>query len=85
MARREIQYRPTASTGMTTTKVKASFPAMTKAMVTAKISISGQRMAVRMIIMYAICTLDTSVVSRVTSEEEEKRSIFAKEKERIFR
>ena len=46
----------------------------------AKISISGQRMAVRTIIMYASWTLETSVVSRVTREEVENLSMFSKEK-----
>lgn len=36
-------------------------------------------MAILIIIMKAICTLVTSVVSLVTSDEEENLSIFAKE------
>ena len=70
---------------MTMTKVSASLPPMMKAMVTAKISISGERMAVRMTIMKAIWTLLTSVVIRVTREEEENLSIFLKLKDWTFR
>ena len=46
----------------------------------ASTSMKGERMAVRMSIMYAICTFMTSVVMRVTRDELEKRSITAKEK-----
>ena len=45
----------------------------------AKANISGARIAMRMSIMKAICTLPMSVVMRVTSEAEEKRSMFSKE------
>ena len=41
-----------------------------------KMAMSGQRIAMRMIIMYACCTLVTSVVSRVTSELVENRSML---------
>ena len=68
------------STGTTTTKVRASLPPMRKAMVMAKMNISGARTAMRMSIMKAIWTLVTSVVMRVTSEAEEKRSMFSKAK-----
>ena len=44
-----------------------------------KTNISGQRTAVRMSIIYAICTLLTSVVMRVTSDAEENLSIFSNE------
>ena len=54
---------------------------MIKAMTTAKMSISGLRIATRMSIINAFCTLLTSVVSRVTNEEEEKRSMFSNEKD----
>ena len=40
---------------------------------------SGQRIAMRMIIMYACWTLVTSVVSRVTSELVENRSMLENE------
>ena len=49
-------------------------------MMTEKISISGARTAVRMIIIKAICTFDTSVVRRVTSEDVENWSMLANEK-----
>ena len=75
-----MSRRPATSTGTTTTKVSASLPPMMKAMVMAKRNISGARTATRMIIMKAIWTLLMSVVMRVTSEAEEKRSIFSKEK-----
>ena len=54
---------------------------MMNAMITASVSISGLRMAVRMIIMYAIWTLPTSVVSLVTRDDEENLSMFSKEKD----
>lgn len=53
---------------------------MMKAMTKAKTSMSGERIAVRMTIMYANWTLVTSVVMRVTSEEVRKWSMFSKEK-----
>ena len=49
-------------------------------MMTAKRNISGARTAMRMHIMNAFWMFVTSVVSRVTSDEVENRSIFAKEK-----
>ncbi len=48
--------------------------------VMAKTSIRGERTAVRMIIIKAICTLVTSVVRRVTREEVENLSMFENEK-----
>ena len=48
-------------------------------MVKENTSISGQRMAARMIIMKDIWTLLTSVVRRVTREEGENLSMLAKE------
>lgn len=63
---------------MIITKDVASAPPMMKAMTTEKMSIRGARTAVRISIMYAICTLVTSVVILVTSDEEEKRSMFWK-------
>ena len=44
-----------------------------------KISISGPRMAMRMIIIKDIWTLTTSVVIRVTRLETENLSMFSKE------
>ena len=53
---------------------------MINAMMTANRNISGERTAMRMSIIKDICTLLISVVIRVTSDAEEKRSIFSKEK-----
>lgn len=47
---------------------------------TANTSIIGARTAMRMHIMNAFWMFVTSVVSRVTSDEVENRSMFAKEK-----
>ena len=77
IALRLMSRNPSASNGMTTANVKASQPPMTVAMTTEKISISGLRTAVRISIMKAICTLATSVVIRVTSDEEENLSMLA--------
>ena len=74
-----IIISPNTSTGMMTAKVAESFPPITYAMTTEKMSISGLRTAVRMSIMYANCTLPTSVVSLVTREAEENLSMFSKE------
>ena len=68
---------PSPSTGTTNRKMNAILPPITNAITNANISISGQRMAMRMIIMYAFWTLVTSVVSRVTRDEVEKRSMFS--------
>ena len=48
-------------------------------MTKAKISTSGARTAMRMMSMNACCTLVTSVVRRVTSEELENASMLANE------
>ena len=48
------------------------------AMMKAKMSTSGERTAMRMIIMNACWTLVMSVVRRVTSDELENVSMFAK-------
>ena len=71
---------PNTSTGTTTTKVSASLPPMIKAMMMQNKNMSGQRMAMRIIIINDIWTLDMSVVMRVTREAEENLSIFSKEK-----
>ena len=52
---------------------------MRKAITKANTSISGARMAVRMIIIYAFCTLVTSVVMRVTRDEARNLSMFSNE------
>ena len=46
-----MRISPTVRTGMTTTNAVASAPPITYAITTEKISISGQRTAVRMIII----------------------------------
>ena len=76
-----MRNSPTPRTGITTAKVTASSPPIYAAITTEKISISGQRIAVRISIIYAIWTLLTSVVSRVTSDEDEKWSMFVKVKD----
>ena len=48
-------------------------------MMTEKISISGERTAMRMSIIKPIVQLLMSVVMRVTREEEENLSMFSKE------
>ena len=80
MARRAIRRSPVTKTGTTTTNIKAKGPPITKAMTMEKIIIKGARTAVRMIIINAICTLPTSVVSRVTRLDVEKWSMLEKEK-----
>ncbi len=50
-ALRIMKNRLMPSTGITTTKMNASLPPMIKAMMMAKVSIKGLRMAVRMIII----------------------------------
>ena len=54
-------------------------PPETNAITMEKIAMSGQRIAMRMIIMNACWTLVTSVVSRVTSELVENRSMLENE------
>ncbi len=56
MASRAMKNSPTTSTGTMTTKVSASLPPIMNAMMMEKIIISGARTAMRMHIMYAICT-----------------------------
>ena len=71
---------PAASTGSTKRKIQAIFPPIMKAMTKAKTSMSGERIARRIIIMKANCTFVTSVVILVTSDEVRKWSIFSNEK-----
>ena len=68
-----------ASTGTSARNTHEMVTLTVKDMTSEKMSMNGQRIATRMIIMYAICTLVTSVVWRVTRDEVEKRSIFANE------
>ena len=79
-ALRPIRIRPKRSTGTMKRKVAASGPPITKPMTMANRNISGALTAIRITIMKAIWVFTTSVVIRVTSEAEEKRSIFSKEK-----
>ena len=65
--------------GMVARKIKAIFPPITKPMTKENTSMRGHRIAVRMIIIYAICTLVMSVVRRVTRLETENLSMFSKE------
>ncbi len=55
-------------------------PPVIKAITMAKMIMSGLRMAMRISIMKACCTLLVSVVRRVTSELVLKRSMLLKEK-----
>ncbi len=75
-----IRSRPKLSSGMAAANTNASSLPTLMDMMTEKISISGARTAVRMIIIKAICTFDTSVVRRVTSEDVENWSMLANEK-----
>ena len=59
----------------------AKEPPILYAMIIEKIRTNGARMAVRMIIIKDICTLETSVVIRVTREDEENLSMFSNEKD----
>ena len=71
---------PAPSTGSTNRKIQAILPPIMKAMTKANTSMSGERIARRIIIMNANCTLVTSVVILVTREEVRKWSMFSKEK-----
>ncbi len=71
---------PVARNGTITTNESASFPPMINAMIIEKVSSSGERTAMRIVNMNAICTLVTSVVILVTSDVDEKLSIFSNEK-----
>ena len=79
MAFLPMARRPKARMGITTTKTNANLPPMTNAMTVEKIRSSGLLMAMRINIINAICTLVTSVVIRVTREDDENLSMFSKE------
>ena len=68
-----------ARMGMSATKTHEMVTLTVNAIAREKASMSGQRMATRMIIIYAICTFVTSVVRRVTRLEVENLSILEKE------
>lgn len=65
--------------GITTRKTSASLGLMVKVSTHAQISMMGQRTAMRMIIIKAICTLVTSVVRRVMIPPVENLSMLEKE------
>ena len=79
VALRITRTRAMPSRGIVTRKIMARRPPMAKPMMKEKISISGPRMATRMIIIKDICTLMTSVVIRVTRLETENLSMFSNE------
>ena len=66
--------------GTVPAKINASCLPTRMDITTANTSIIGARTAMRMHIMNAFWMFVTSVVSRVTSDEVENRSMFAKEK-----
>ena len=74
-----MSISPNARKGTTITNIVAREPPIIYDMMIENTSISGHLTAVRMIIMNDICTLLTSVVMRVTSDEDENLSIFSKE------
>ena len=79
-ALRIIRNSENPSTGTIPAKMSASCLPTRTDITTANTSIIGARTAMRMHIMNAFWMFVTSVVSRVTSDEVENRSIFAKEK-----
>jgi hypothetical protein len=66
--------------GTATRNTRESFQLILNVMMKAKIIIRGARTQIRMIIWNAVCTLVTSVVSRVTRPDVEYLSIFENEK-----
>lgn len=68
--------RTEASTGTSARNIHEIVTFTENDMAREKMSISGQRIATRMIIMNAICTLVTSVVWRVTRLDVENRSML---------
>ena len=79
IALRAIRKSPTARNGTTITNIVERLPPMIYAIMIEKISMNGQRIAILMIIMKAICTFPTSVVILVTRDEEENLSMLANE------
>ena len=72
--------RMMARTGTIPRKMRAIWTLMRNAMTMEKTIMRGTRTAMRIIMPKAFCTLVTSVVMRVTSEDVEKRSMSANEK-----
>ena len=75
----DTTYSPTPKIGTTKTNIHAIFPPITNAIMNEKISMSGERMAVLIIIMYAIWMFEISVVSLVTKDDVENLSMFSNE------
>ena len=69
-----------ARSGTIPRKMRAIWTLMRHAITMEKMIMRGTRTAIRMSMPKAFCTLVTSVVMRVTSEEVEKRSMSANEK-----
>ena len=67
------------STGVVTKNIHGRLVSMAKLMTIENMSISGLLIAVRINIINAICTLVTSVVRRVTSDDDENLSMFLNE------
>ena len=61
--------RTLARNGITTRKTVTRLALIWKAIVVAQISMTGARTKIRRIIMKAVWTFDTSVVSRMTKDE----------------
>ena len=74
-----MSTRPTPRMGITTRKISASRGLMRRVSTQAQISMMGDRTAMRMIIIKAIITLVTSVVSRVMMPLVENLSMLEKE------
>ena len=75
----KIVNRPRPNTGMIAKNIRAISLLILTAIITEKMTIKGALTAILMIIIKAFCTLETSLVSLVTSEEEEKSSMSLKE------
>ena len=74
-----IRYMPRPSTGRHSRNTSEISASMVSAITMEKISVMGERTAMRMIIWKAFCTLVTSVVRRVMIEEVLNLSILEKE------
>ena len=74
-----ISASPIARIGIITANAIDIFGLVMIAIIRANTSIIGHRTAVRIIIMNAICTLETSVVIRVTRLDVENLSMLEKE------
>ena len=75
-----IRKSANAKNGTNATYTVDSCGHILNAIIIAKMNIIGERTAMRIIIIYAICTLEISVVRRVTRLEVENLSIFVNEK-----